>query len=390
MRISNKEHDVVRREITYLRKGHFPSIDRKSNDRHSVSVKEPWGRTVYCFTTPIYGLQSQRLVRPQFKRARGGYRLEGTCGSVTVCGRECTFENGYGRVTLTLPSEPSIAGFYTSEPSDVAIYPTPNGVRMTLARDGAQMLLGCEPEAEEVRSNGAYFALMCDRFQPSFSIATLYACRGDGKIAPVRLARQERGAGAYSLSFSHGIRNGSFCLEANLYEPKLVQDTTVSSALPKKNNAFGAVAFLGRTEEFGEQWLYTRPNFSRIDGLTGEKIEKVLLHIPIFGGHADRVEVLVPERRFCSFGSTWEKKVAPSVRSLHATRHGRYLTVDVTEAFTDRFSKRLTYNEGLILRRGAQDDGCIAISTGDCYSAPQILEIKIQGKEVSKHVERIF
>ena len=68
--------------------------------------------------------------------------------------------------------------------------------------------------------------------------------------------------------------------EANLYESKQIQDTTVESANPEVNNAFGGTAFIGNTTEFGEQWLYSRPDYSKFSELTDRQIIKAVLHMP--------------------------------------------------------------------------------------------------------------
>ena len=86
----------------------------------------------------------------------------------------------------------------------------------------------------------------------------------------------------------------------------------------------------------------------------------------------------IPEKRFCSFGSTWNKKVNASPKITASNNNGRYLTVDVTTIFANRTDRTLVYNEGLILKKPKGKNDFIAISTGDCYSSPQILEIKLK------------
>ena len=68
--------------------------------------------------------------------------------------------------------------------------------------------------------------------------------------------------------------------EINLYERKLFLDTTVESKNIGVNNAFGSIAFVGDTEQFGEQWLYSRPAFSLISELYEKSLNYAVLHIP--------------------------------------------------------------------------------------------------------------
>ena len=66
--------------------------------------------------------------------------------------------------------------------------------------------------------------------------------------------------------------------EVNSYEHKAVQDTTVESATPQKNNAFGGVAFVGNSKIFGEQWLYSKIDFYTLRApiKAGEKIGDII------------------------------------------------------------------------------------------------------------------
>ena len=222
------------------------------------------------------------------------------------------------------------------------------------------------------------FSVMSGEFKPFLSVATLYAHDEKGAFSPVEIKYQDNGNQIYDLTFFHDLENGSFLFEINLYEPKLFQDTTVESLHPDMNNAYGAVGFIGKTKQFGEQWFYSRPDFSKIPDLTLQRIDNAFLHIPILNGNAESVDVFIPEKRFCSFGSTWNKKVNDTAKITTSNNQGKYLTIDVTAMFTNRTDHTLVYNEGLILRKTKNRSNFIAISTGDCYFAPQILEIKFK------------
>jgi hypothetical protein len=205
----------------------------------------------------------------------------------------------------------------------------------------------------------------------------LYAINDSGSLAPVIINYIDKGMKTYELELSHNIKNGVFFFEINLYESKLFQDTTVESACPDRNNAYGAIGFIGNTKQFGEQWLYSRPDFSKIPDLTSKRIDKVLFHIPVLNGCSDTLDVFIPEKRFCSFGSTWSNKINVSQRVSSANNDGRYITIDSTNLFTSPNDHELIYNEGLILKKPKGNTN-VAISTGDCYFAPQILEIKFK------------
>ena len=67
--------------------------------------------------------------------------------------------------------------------------------------------------------------------------------------------------------------------EANFYESKLIQDTTVESKSPKANNVFGDVAFLGSTRDFGTQYLYLRFDYDKLSDIKTTDIDLFLLDL---------------------------------------------------------------------------------------------------------------
>ena len=369
---------TVLNEIKYLRGMRDFLIDRRNSNRYRIIVKESIGHTAYCFSTPIYNLHTRRLVIPKFEKSKDGYSYKGSNGLIFVCQNRCEFENKDGKCIIYLNETPAIQGAKHQYKSGITIVPTLNGLRFIVNGNKINLQLKSEAKQEGIRFHSTCFSIMSEKFKPFLSIATLYASDGKGSVLPVEMKYQEKGDKTYDLSFSHDVQNGRFLFEVNLYEPKLFQDTTVESLHPDKNNAYGAVGFIGSTKCFGEQWLYSRPDFSKIPNLTSERIEKVFLHIPILNGNTENVDVYIPEKRFCSFGSTWNKKINASPKITKSNNNGRYLTIDVTTMFMSRTERTLVCNEGLILKKPKGKNDFIAISTGDCYSAPQILEIKFK------------
>ena len=78
--------------------------------------------------------------------------------------------------------------------------------------------------------------------------------------------------------------------------------------------------------------------------------------------------------RFCSFGSTWKNKKAGSQKTNLSETISEYHKIDVTDMIT--YNQRLlTASEGWIIKSAVKDSGFSAISTGDSFYAPQILEV---------------
>ncbi|MBR2453762.1 MAG: hypothetical protein IKB35_02045, partial [Clostridia bacterium] len=164
-----------------------------------------------------------------------------------------------------------------------------------------------------VRSNEKCVALMAERFKPYVSVSAIGTVNESGNVvAPAVIKWKSISGGKYLISISSSLDNGEFVMfECNLYAPKLFQDTTVESNNPSVNNAFGSSAFIGRTELFGEQWLYMRPAEKIFKDLKDKTIKSVAVHFPVLGRCEVPIYVFGIERRFCSFGSNWENKVRP-------------------------------------------------------------------------------
>ena len=375
---NKQQYSSILNEIKYLRGMQDFLIDRRNSNRYRILVKESLGYTAYCFSTPIYNISTRKLVCQKFEKNNGGYLFKGSNGIISIHQNRCVFENKEGRIIIGLEKTPEIFEDKQEIQSNVIIAPTLNGVRFIVNGNRLDLKLKIEAKYESIRFNRSCFSVMREKFRPFLSVAVLYAIDSKDNIMPVEMEYQEVANQEYEISLFHEIKDGNFLFEVNLYEPKLFQDTTVESVHPDTNNAYGSIGFIGKTKHFGEQWLYSRPDFSKIPDLTSERIEKVLLHIPILNGSSENVDVYIPEKRFCSFGSTWNKKVNDSGKIASSNNNSRYLTIDVTTMFTNRVEQTLVYNEGLILKKPKGKNDFIAISTGDCYFAPQILEIKLK------------
>ena len=373
-----QQKNTILSEIKHLRGMQDFVIDRKNSNRYRILVREKMGHTAYCFSTPIYNADTRKLIHLTFDKTKSGYTSKGSNSTISVCQNRCVLETRDGRIIILLKDTPIIQGVKDNAQSGVTVVPTLNGLRFIVKGKTFNFLLKSEIKQNGIRFNSTCFSIMKEKFKPFFSVATLYAMNEKGIFSPVEMKYQDKGSQTYELDLFHEVQDGTFLFEINLYEPKLFQDTTVESVHPDKNNAYGAIGFIGKTKQFGEQWLYSRPDFSKIPDLTSDRIEKALLHIPILNNCSENVDVYIPQKRFCSFGSTWNKKVNASGKVASSNNRGRYITIDVTTMFTNRTEHTLVYNEGLILKKPKGKNNFIAISTGDCYSAPQILEIKFK------------
>ena len=152
------------------------------------------------------------------------------------------------------------------------------------------------------------------------------------------------------------------------------QDTTVESANPKINNAFGTSAFIGNTEHYGEQWLYSKMDFQKLADLMDKEISKVIMHIPEYESIDAGVNAFKVMSRFCSFGSNWHNKIAGAGMISRSPHRDGYSDIDITKLLIAP-NGRLVHSDGIIIRPQERGPGAVTIATGDSYYKPQIFEV---------------
>lgn len=369
----------VFKEISILRKGLPLVIDHKNSNRYRVVAIEPnESKTAYYFTSPIYNNKTRKLIDMKFKSNGDATYLIGSNANITVS-NNIRMENTEGCCIISFNNHISIVSNREIAHGNDRIYPTTNGIAVRSDCQGEKnfaFTIEINKPFLELRSNDKYFALMSERFRPFVTISCIGTLDVNEKIiAPAKICYEKISDRKYIIMVSPCSSFGkSVLIEANLYEPKLFQDTTVESKNPKINNAFGSVGFIGNTKEFGEQWLYSRLDYSKMPELNDKKILRATLHIPKLNINSVELSASNVSARFCSFGSTWDNKiaVASSINDSQITDH--YFDLNLMPVLTDK-QGRLLRSEGFILKAKNKNSGFSVIATGDTYLFPQILEI---------------
>ena len=369
----------VLNEITKLRESGSLVIDYNNTNRYRIVINETNGtKTAYYFGTPVYNCKSRKAVDMKFHKKDGAVYSVGSNADVTYS-NHIRMENSEGYCTVSLEQPVSFVTGGELICGKDRLYPTTNGFMYKGAGSAENPIcfdLEVGTPFMEMRSNDKYFSLMRERFRPFVTVSCIGTVKTNGEvIAPAKISFQKLTDRKYRLTITPCSPLGEWVLfEANLYESKLIQDTTVESANPQANNAFGGTAFIGNTAEFGEQWLYLRPDYSRFSELTDRQIIRAVLHLPKLNRSNVQMTAFQVSSRFCSFGSNWNNKVAESSAVSESVAEGRYHNIDVTPVFSDK-SGRFTQTEGIILKPRVKGGGFTAVSTGDSSYAPQIYEI---------------
>ena len=366
-------------EISKLRKGAPLVIDYKNSNRYRIAASETNGtKTAYYFTSPIYNCRTRKAVDLKFHSNGDVAYATGSNANITISGniRMENFEE-----TCVISISDQISRISESEVlcKNQRIYPTTNGVAINspcASEKSNTFTIEISKPFLEVRANDKYFALMSERFRPFVAISCIGTLDAGGNvISPARISYQKISDRKYTISvFPCSPLGKSVLFEANLYEPKLFQDTTVESKNAKANNAFGSIGFIGTTKEFGEQWLYSRPDFTKMQELNDKKILRAVIHLPKLNNGAVELTTSKVAARFCSFGSTWDNKIAEASIFNESQITDHFIDLNLLPLLTDK-QGRIQRSEGFILKSKKKNSGFSVIATGDNYFTPQILEI---------------
>ena len=366
-------------EISKLRKGDPLVIDHTNSNRYRVVTIESNGsKTAYYFTVPIYNNKTRKAIDLKFHSNGDTIYTIGSNANITISGN-LRMENSEGACLISLPNHVNVTSDSELVCGNNRLYPTTNGIAIrSYLQEGKPYTFNIEINKPflETRANDKFFALMSERFRPFVTFCCIGTSDSNGNIiSPAKISYQKITDRMYTLSVTPCSPLGkSVLIEANVYDTKLLQDTTVESKNPKTNNAFGSIGFIGSTKEFGEQWLYSRLDYQKITELNDKQILKAVLHLPKLSNSIVNLTISKVAARFCSFGSTWENKIAEASLLTDSQITDHFIDLNMMSILTDK-QGRISRNEGFILKAKNKNSGFSVIATSDNYLTPQILEI---------------
>lgn len=367
-------------EITKLRNGSKMIIDYHNSNRYRLLIQENNGsKTAYYFSTPIYNRKTGKMIDIKFRLNGDTVYSIGSNTNITIT-NNVLMENAEGACKIALPQNISLFSEQDAHCGNIILHPTANGVALKCvvkSNEKYSFIVDVGQPFLNVRANDRCFALMKEKFRPFAVLSCIGSIDSSGNIiAPAKIEYQKLTDKRYQVAVSATSPLAKYVLfEANLYENKLFQDTTVESMNPLTNNAFGSIGFIGNTSLYGEQWLYSRLDYSRISEIMDKRIQMAVLHMPNFNQSNVKLSAYKVSARFCSFGSTWDNKIPGETPVSDLSSKSGYQSLDFTSLLVESRTKMITKSEGLILKPKVKGSGFSAIATGDSYLAPQIMEI---------------
>ena len=370
-------------QIKSFRKSESFNIYPNNRNRYSIIVDEKNGtQTAYCSSIPIYNLYSRKYVTRKFSKNTHGYSYIGSNANITIGINGIVMENESGSVhiginnsNLNLKNEKIITNNYT-------YYPTGNGIVIESHTSDSPLALQLHLDKSflGVHSNSKCFSIMSEKFKPHVTISVIGILDNNNNInSPAILSYHKNSKRDYTIYIdSPKDKKNHIITEINMYEQKLIQDTTVDSKYSNENNAFGSVGFIGCNSKSEEQWLYFRPDISKIPFLLGYQINSIKLHIPKLNSNKQSLHINKTAKRFCSFGTTWDKKISAAGETIEGIDSNDYLSFNLEKYMVSKINGTIMQPEGLVLSSNNLDQGFTSISTGDNFWIPQILEVNFE------------
>ncbi|MBE7066961.1 MAG: DNRLRE domain-containing protein [Ruminococcaceae bacterium] len=370
--------NLILDNICRMRQGMPLFTSGQHKNRYGIVSNEFDGSTIaYYHSCPIYTANNE-TVNMTFYQCGHVYKGTGSSCEMTVS-NSIILKNQYGSCDIYIANKqkPQYTDAHGIYGENYDVVRTINGVLLKIHynQEPCSIFLKADKCFTKIQKNNKCFAVMKDKSEPFVVVSCIGAADNAGNvIAPVILEHKEVSEGHEITFTSYSPYTKEILIEINLYEPKLFQDTTVESNDVDSNNMYGGTAFIGNTKAFGRQWLYLRPDLSKIHNYPGKKIEYVKLNIPRLNKGVD-IAVFGIRERFCSRRSTWNNKVDSTHKLAECRVQGPYYSIDLTDILVDKRTGMLKKSNGLLLK-ALGDSGFAAISTADSYCMPQILEIK--------------
>ncbi|MGM9682594.1 MAG: DNRLRE domain-containing protein, partial [Eubacteriales bacterium] len=342
-------------------------------------------KKAYYFSTPVFYKSNNKPIKTKIERRDNNYYYKGSNSEIKIYDDRIILCNGKEKIILRFAQKKHMVlsndGSFLKS-ADIIIIPAFNGIVIKQRADKVKLTMEISTPSE-VRCNSKYFAFMKSKFEPIVTFNAMFAENRYRDIFYNIILHQRKITDTlYEVELaSSGEKISQITYDINMYEPKLIQDTTVESHHPKENNAYGNISFLGKSAYCGNQILYSRIDVSKMDLPKDIIIDNVKLHIPYYTVNGSDFRISVPQKRFCSFGSTWNNKIPYSTAVLSGTIGNGYITFDISKYVISE-SGKWNSNEGFVIQ--SRGEHFSIIGTGDNYYTPQIIEITYKIKEKLK------
>ena len=369
-------------------KGRQGTVILDPSNPYKITLSDAGHLDAFYFGTKIFKSNGQ-LVDQMFDYCEDIHaHVYEVCGGKQVCVYHNRIELHDGGEILSISFPSGVKLFYpqkmTSHQTDcVSVHASLNGVALQIRVSEPTLTMRIETTSAypKLRMNDRYCAWMRQDFVPFVYLSALYGINDQGVPSSVEYTLYKKNDKQFDLVWSGFDKIKEYVIEINFHEQKLFQDTTVESINPNVNSVYGASAFIGHTERYGTQWLFSKTTFPILEDLRDKRLSQVIWHIPVLHTATNGIIEMHPlARRFCSFGTTWMNRVSENNQTAinFESQLAGYLSADVTALYRDDHTGTLKYFDGNLLRLSSDEKHeYTLITTGDSSMYPHILEVRL-------------
>ena len=361
--------------------------------RYCIDISTPYGIESCYYGSPIYTPDGS-LADGKITRCGSIYKWACSNSDVNVSGNRIEFTSAAGNVGFEIGTSPFTLDGGRLVSNTAAVVPTVGGAKFSVKRNAPDISFEIYTEKADTyaRSNTKYLAAMIEEYRPLFILSAIGMRRSDNSLSPFEIDVGTAGSGVYTVHIANGSQccninpavGGCLCgdscsceyvFEISMYEQRLFLDTTVDSAHSCENNVYGAIAYIGKTDKLGTQWLYARPS-SVISLNPAGPITSAEIAIPLIYRRGSLPESYSLPAHFCGVGTTWDDGRQTGVEKIPITERNGCLILDIYDRFVDRESGRYKYFDGILLRAPEESSSSLCvIPTGDNTAEPWMLRI---------------
>lgn len=363
--------------VFYLNKTSVLDVDDNQLNRYCILLNSNQGKEAYYFSTAIYNEYDLTLVKRQFYKENQIYKFTGSNCTVNVTPYQISLNRDNRKMFIKL-EEPMDwrlnNGILIS--SDFTVIPTYNGI--SIKGDIKKMTFNVKInfEYENIREAHNCVCFMETFYKPIAVFSGLYCIDCMKKYKPINIQLHKTSEKIFNVSlYTEDVFCNECVCEINFYESKLIQDTAVSSKHNEENNAFSPVAFIGQTDLYGTQWLYSKLDFTKLFDLKNKNIYEIKLYIPYLYPQNAKINVCELTNRFCSLGTNWNNKIVDDSRKTLISFDKKYICIDLKDSCIR--TNELWESFGMLIKLiDNQLSDYLLVSTGDSYTTPSVLYVK--------------
>ena len=339
-----------------------------NNSRYCIDFKEKDHITKLIFGVPIKYKSNNKIVSPVLVEFNQSFVFCGSDSTITIKNNNYQFRKQDTIIDLFIDDVFEQCHDNTVQNRLSIVHPTLNGMKYTVNANKFVFRMKVNI-AFDLRVNDRTITIIKDEFVPILTVSCLGAYGVKNEFLGIAQIIYKKVPDGFECTvFSPFAETKKIEFEVNAFEEKMFLDTTVESKNVYMNNVYGSLAVIGRSNQFGEQILYTKLLSNEFLDLSPNRIKSIKLYYSKYVDSSGQLILCQLASNFCSLGATWNNKIETNLGTLYAHHIGPYFCIDITDVIVENsfsFISGFPY----ILKANTESNSLIPINTGDSYVA---------------------